>query len=163
MKSLSEVVNTTHHAGTIRRAEGNWNHVHHDPVSTYNKKLKEVKSGMGSPDWNVSVVDIHLQKLMWVYRPGHAGANRNDWADLYTGTSDGQSNPHKWLASQKIWSVEKLETLPVEHKAKDITSSTAWRREAWKEEALDYLPWKDERVPSSIRWTLELFQRQCYC
>ena len=24
----------------------------------------------------------------------------------------GQSNPHKWLASWKIWSVEKLETLP---------------------------------------------------
>ena len=32
--------------------------------------------------------------------------------------------------------------------------------EAWKEEALDNLPWKDERGPSSIRWTLEPFQRQ---
>ena len=28
------------------------------------------------------------------------------------------------------------------HKAKDITSSIAWRREAWKEEALDDLPLK---------------------
>ena len=26
-----------------------------------------------------------------------------------------------------------------------ITPSIAWRREAWKEEALDDLPWKDER------------------
>ena len=46
------------------------------------------------------------------------------------------------------------------HKAKDITPLTAWRREAWKEEELDNLPWKDERGPSSIRRTLELFQRQ---
>ena len=45
-----------------------------------------------------------------------------------------------------------------EHKAKGITPSIAWRREAWKEEALDYLPWKDERGPSSIRQTLEPFQ-----
>ena len=28
---------------------------------------------MESPDLNVSVVDIHLQKLLWVYCPGHAG------------------------------------------------------------------------------------------
>ena len=38
--------------------------------------------------------------------------------------------------------------------------SVAWRREAWKEKALDDLPWKDERGPSSIRRTLEPFQRQ---
>ena len=46
------------------------------------------------------------------------------------------------------------------HKAKDITPSIAWRREAWKEEALDDLHWKDERRPSSITQTLEPFQRQ---
>ena len=46
------------------------------------------------------------------------------------------------------------------HKAKYITSSIAWKREAWKEETLDDFPWKDERGPSSIRRTLELFQRQ---
>ena len=27
---------------------------------------------MGSPDWNVSMVNIHFQKLQWVYCPGHA-------------------------------------------------------------------------------------------
>ena len=43
------------------------------------------------------------------------------------------------------------------HKAKDITRSIAWRREALKEEALDDLPWKDERGPSSIRRTVEPF------
>ena len=46
------------------------------------------------------------------------------------------------------------------HKAKDITPSITWRREALKEEVLDDLPWKDERGPSSIRQTLEPFKRQ---
>ena len=47
--------------------------------------LQKVKSGMGSPDWNVSMVDIHLQKLMWVYCPGHAGVKGNDRADRLVG------------------------------------------------------------------------------
>ena len=48
------------------------------------------------------------------------------------------------------------------HKAKDITSLITLRREAWKEEVLDNFPWnwRYEREPLSIRWTLELFQRQ---
>ena len=46
------------------------------------------------------------------------------------------------------------------HKAKDITPLIAWRRKALKEEVLDNLPWKDQWGPSSIRWTLESFQRQ---
>ena len=45
------------------------------------------------------------------------------------------------------------------HKAKDVTQLIAWRREVWKEEARDNLPWKDERGASFISQTLELFQR----
>ena len=37
--------------------------------------------GMGISDWNVSMVDIHLRKLLCVYCPGHAGVKRNDRAD----------------------------------------------------------------------------------
>ena len=45
--------------------------------------------------------------------------------------------------------------------SKDTTLSIAWGRElAWKEKALNDLPWEDEKGPSSIRPTLELFQRQ---
>ena len=44
------------------------------------------------------------------------------------------------------------------HKAKDITPSTARRREAWEEEALDDLPWKDDGGPSSVRRPLELYR-----
>ena len=41
---------------------------------------------MGSPDWNVSVVDIHpLRKLLWEYCPGHAGVKGNDRADTLAG------------------------------------------------------------------------------
>ena len=46
--------------------------------------LQKVKSGMGSPDWNVLMVDIHLRNL-WVYCPGHAGVKGNDWADRLAG------------------------------------------------------------------------------
>ena len=39
-----------------------------------------------SPDWNVSMVDIHLRKLLWVYYyPGHAGVKGNDRADRLAG------------------------------------------------------------------------------
>ena len=43
------------------------------------------ESGMGSPYWNVSTVDIHLRKLLWVYCPGHAGVKGNDRADSLLG------------------------------------------------------------------------------
>ena len=45
-------------------------------------------------------------------------------------------------------------------KAKDITRSISWRTEAQKKKALGDILWKDEKEPSSIRRTLELFQRQ---
>ena len=47
--------------------------------------LQKVKSGMGSPDWNVPMVDIHLRKLLWMYCPGHAGVKGNDRADRLAG------------------------------------------------------------------------------
>ena len=46
------------------------------------------------------------------------------------------------------------------YKATGITPSIAWMRETWKEEALDDLPWTDERGPWSIRRALEPFQRR---
>ena len=40
---------------------------------------------MGSPDCNVSMVDINLRKHLWVYCPGHAGVKGNDRADRLAG------------------------------------------------------------------------------
>ena len=45
----------------------------------------KLKSGMGNPDLNVSMVDIYLRKLLWVYCLGHAGVTRNDRADRLAG------------------------------------------------------------------------------
>jgi len=47
--------------------------------------LQKVKNGMGSPGWSVSVVDIYLRKLLWVYCPGHTGVKGNDRADRLAG------------------------------------------------------------------------------
>ena len=38
-----------------------------------------------SPDWNVSMADFHLRKLLWVYYLGHAGVKGNDRADRLAG------------------------------------------------------------------------------
>ena len=46
---------------------------------------------------------------------------------------------------------EKFENTTCGHKAKDITPSIAWRREALKEEALDDLPCKGHRQ-SDEQW-----------
>ena len=43
-----------------------------------------------------------------VYCPGHAEVKGNNQADKLAE----QSNQHKWLASQKIFSVKDLKTLP---------------------------------------------------
>ena len=47
--------------------------------------LQKVKSGMGNPDWNVSVVDIHLRKLLLVCCIVHAGVKGNGRADRLSG------------------------------------------------------------------------------
>ena len=52
---------------------------------TLRSHKKKVKSGMGSPDCHVSMVDIHLRKILWVYCPGHAAVNGNDRADRLAG------------------------------------------------------------------------------
>ena len=52
--------------------------------------LQKVNSGMGSPDWNVSMADTHLRKLLWVYCPGHAGMKGNDPPDRLVGKQPSQ-------------------------------------------------------------------------
>ena len=61
------------------------------------------KSEMGSPDWNMSMVNIHLQRFLWMYCPGHAELKGNDQAK-----TGGKSNHHKWLVLQKTLSAEEL-------------------------------------------------------
>ena len=108
------------------------------------------KSGMGNPDWNVSVVDSHLRKLLWLYCPRHARVKGNDQADRLAGKAS--------HASRKIWSVEELETLPAGTKPRTSHHQSPGR-EVWKEEALDiFLEWTWESHCQSNK-DLGLFQR----
>ena len=88
---------------------------------------------MGSPDWNVSLVDVHLPKLMWMYCPGHGGVKGNDRADRLVGK---ETLTIGFLLARP----EVLRSLRHYQRAQSQGPSIAWRREVWKEEALDDLP-----------------------
>ena len=50
-----------------------------------NELATESEKWNGKPRLNVSTVDIHLRKLLWVYCPGHVGVKGNDRADRLAG------------------------------------------------------------------------------
>ena len=114
--------------------------------------LQKVKSAIGSPDWNVSMADIHLRKLLWVYCLGHAEVKGNDRADrmackavlssdlLLERSEVSRSLRHYlWAQSQGYQTIDRLEERGVER-------GSARR---------SYL--KGQRAPSSVRRTLEPF------
>ena len=90
-------------------------------------RLQKVKSGTGSPDWNVSMADIHLRKLPWVYCTGPAGVKGNDRADRLAGKATltgglllGRSEVlrslehYLWAQSQGRHTIDRLEERGVE-------------------------------------------------
>ena len=105
---------------------------------------------------NVSTVDIHLllktpvSVLPWICRC------EGKWRSRVIG---GKSNPHKWLTSRKSEVLRSLRHY-LRAQIQGHHTSVVRKREAWKRGALDDLPWKDERGPSSVRRTLEPFQRR---
>ena len=50
--------------------------------------LQKVKSGMGCPNWHRAMHSLWLQRLMWIYCPGHAGVSGNERADRLASTAD---------------------------------------------------------------------------
>ena len=50
--------------------------------------LQKVESGMGSPYWHTSMHSLRLQRLLWIYCPGHAGVSGNERADRLASTAD---------------------------------------------------------------------------
>ena len=91
----------THFSKFLKFGE-RWMHVHtvrpHMPSSSQIQSAcyKKVKSGIGSPVWNVSMVDIHLRKLLWVYCPGHTEVKGNDRADRLAGKATLTSGLFLW-------------------------------------------------------------------
>ena len=53
--------------------------------------LQKVKSGMGCPDWHTAMHSLQLQRLLWIYCPGHAGVSGNERADRLASTADSTS------------------------------------------------------------------------
>ena len=68
------------------------------------------------PDWNVSMVDIHLRKLLWVYCPEHAGVKGNDRAKRRAGRSAVLRSLRHYLRaqSQGHHTIDRLEERGVE-------------------------------------------------
>ena len=92
-----------------------------------------------------------------MYSPRHAGVKR-------TGLADRQAGKSKWqpqLTSLRLARSEVLRGLKhylqTQGQGQKITPSIAWM-EAWKEQALDDRPWKDEKGPHWRR-KLKPFQR----
>ena len=50
--------------------------------------LQKVESGMGCPDWHTAMHSLRLQRLLWIYCPGHVGVSGNERADRLASTAD---------------------------------------------------------------------------
>ena len=50
--------------------------------------LQKIESGMGCPDWHTEMHSLRLQRLLWIYCPGHAGVSGNGQADRLASTAD---------------------------------------------------------------------------
>ena len=49
--------------------------------------IEKIKAGWGSPDWHKAMANLDIQKLLWVYCPGHAGVKGNERADRLAGNA----------------------------------------------------------------------------
>ena len=43
---------------------------------------------MGYPDWHTAMCSPQIQRLLWIYCPGHAIVSGNEHADRLTSTAD---------------------------------------------------------------------------
>ena len=50
--------------------------------------LQKVESGMGCPDWHTAMHSLRLERLLWIYCPGHPGVSGNERADRLASTAD---------------------------------------------------------------------------
>ena len=49
--------------------------------------IKKIKAEIGNTDWHNAMRNLDIQKILWVYCPGHAGVKGNDRADRLAGTA----------------------------------------------------------------------------
>ena len=135
--------------GCLKRWQSDYTRHHRHRLDSVTL-LQNVKSRMGSPVWTVSMVDTHLRKLPWVYCLWHTGVEENDRADSLVGTAT-------LTSCLLLGESEVLRNLRLRsgHRTVDRFEERGMERGSARD-----LPWKDEREPSWIRRTLELFQRR---
>ena len=76
-------------------------HITHAIILTVSMNLlQKVESGMGCPDWHTAMHSLGLQRLLWIYCPGHAGVRGNERADKRASTAHITSDL-QLLAGQK--------------------------------------------------------------
>ena len=116
----------------------------------------KVKSGIRSPDWNMHpCLMATIRNSSWMYCPGHIRVKGKDKQIRLAGKATITSglHPRRYEVLRSL-----RHCLQVQRQGCHTINHLG--REVWKEEALDNFPWKDEKRLLSIRWKLELFQRQ---
>ena len=49
--------------------------------------LQKLESEVGCPDWHTAMHSLRLQRLLWIYCPGHARVSGNEWEDRLASTA----------------------------------------------------------------------------
>ena len=57
-------------------------------MPSFSQTLQKMEPGMGCPDWHTAMHSLRLQRLLWIYCPGHAGVSGNERADRLVSTAD---------------------------------------------------------------------------
>ena len=60
----------------------------HAIILTDSINLQKVESGMGCTDWHTAMHSLWLQRLLWIYCPGHTRVSGNEWADRLASAAD---------------------------------------------------------------------------
>ena len=116
--------------------------------------LQKVESGMGCPNWHTAMHSLQLQRLLWIYCPGHAGVSGNERADRLASTADITSGLQLGSAEVLRGLRNFLSTDKPEH------HSTDRLKEEWRKGAADIPPSKAENDLCSTRQILAPFRRQ---
>ena len=129
-------------------------HIHAIILTDSMRLLQNVKHGMGSPDWHVSMVDIHLRNLPC----GCTAMDMLEWRET--------TEQIHWREKVIITSGLHLGQAEVLRRYRHYLRAQSQRHHAidhLEERGVERgsaLPWKDERGPSSIRRTLALLPRE---
>ena len=117
--------------------------------------LQKVESGMGCPDRHTAMHSLRLQRLVWIYCPGHAGVSGNEQADRLAITADITCGLHLDRAEVLRGLRNFLNMDRPEHHNIDCL-----KERGVEKEAADIPPSKVEKDLCSTRQILALFRGQ---